>query len=279
MSERIGFMQGRLSPVVDGKIQAFPWSAWKEEFPLAQQNGFHLMEWTLDQEQLYENPLLHLAGQNEIKALSLKYNVRIPSLTGDCFMQAPFWKAEHEERKALTKDFQAVLQACLSVGIQMIVVPLVDNGRLQSLAEEEVLIDFLQKKSKFLIENKLKVIFECDFPPQQLLKLISQLDPKAFGINYDIGNSAALGFDPEEEIKTYGSRIMNVHVKDRKLHGTTVPLGTGNARFEIVFASLAKLGYTGNYILQTARAEDGDHVKTLSLYRAMTLDWLNRYGA
>ena len=30
--ERIGFMQGRLSAMVEGKIQAFPWDEWREEF-------------------------------------------------------------------------------------------------------------------------------------------------------------------------------------------------------------------------------------------------------
>ena len=28
-------MQGRLSPLVDGKIQAFPWNYWKQEFKIA----------------------------------------------------------------------------------------------------------------------------------------------------------------------------------------------------------------------------------------------------
>ena len=28
---RIGLMQGRLSAMVDGKIQAFPWNEWHEE--------------------------------------------------------------------------------------------------------------------------------------------------------------------------------------------------------------------------------------------------------
>ncbi len=63
MNNRIGFMQGRLSPLVDGRIQAFPWTAWKDEFPIAAQNGLRLMEWTLDQDRLYENPLLTEQGQ------------------------------------------------------------------------------------------------------------------------------------------------------------------------------------------------------------------------
>ncbi len=68
--------------------------------------------------------------------------------------------------------------------------------------------------------------------------------------------------------------IMNVHVKDRRLGGTTVPLGDGAANFESVFTALKRAGYTANFILQTARASDGDHVGVLCRYRDMTVDWL-----
>ena len=57
--ERIGFMQGRLSAMVDGKIQAFPWNEWREEFPRAQALGLTRIEWTIDQDRLRENPLEH----------------------------------------------------------------------------------------------------------------------------------------------------------------------------------------------------------------------------
>ena len=45
----------------------------------------------------------------------------------------------------------------------------------------------------------------------------------------DIGNSASLGLNPLDEFEAFGDRILNVHVKDRVLGGTTVPLGLGNA--------------------------------------------------
>ena len=50
-------MQGRLSALVDGKIQAFPWDEWREEFPRANALGLTRMEWTIDQERLRDNPL------------------------------------------------------------------------------------------------------------------------------------------------------------------------------------------------------------------------------
>ena len=265
--------------MIDGRIQAFPWANWKDEFPFAEQIDIHLMEWTLDQDRLYENPLLTEAGQAEIRELCQRHGLSIPSLTGDCFMQAPLWKVQADERAALERDFREVAKGCAAVGISMIVVPLVDNGRLENTEQEDTLVAFLETQTEFLASHALKVVFESDFAPVELARFISRLDPALFGINYDIGNSAALGFKPADEIAAYGARIINVHVKDRVLGGTTVPLGTGNADFETVFAALAKVGFTGNCILQTARAADGDHAGVLSRYRGMTIDWLNRYAA
>ena len=274
----IGFMQGRLCERVDGKIQAFPWRDWESEFPAASGMDLHLMEWTLDQERLYENPLMTAEGQERIRTLCRHHGMAIPSLTGDCFMQAPFWKADRKVRTDLQMDFLAIARACATVGIRMIVVPLVDNGRLDNTEQEKVLVDFLLEQQPFLIQQQLQVIFESDFTPPQLARFIARLPAGRFGINYDIGNSAALGFNPAEEFATYGARVVNVHVKDRILGGTTVPLKTGSADFEAAFAALAQQNYQGNFILQTARAAEDKHADVLSSYRDMTKQWMQQSG-
>lgn len=272
-------MQGRLSPMVNGRIQAFPWDTWQDEFPVAERLGLRLMEWTLDQERLYDNPLLTRQGQARIRALCGGHGVAIPSLTGDCFMQAPFWKAGGAIATALQNDFRAVVRACAVVGIPIIVVPLVDNGRLEDEAQLGVLVSFLQSETADLKKLGVRVAFESDFGPQDLARFIARLDSDTFGINYDIGNSAALGFSPADEIAAYGSRIINVHVKDRPLNGSTVPLGTGAADFSTVFRGLSGARYGGNYILQTARAADGDHAGVLDRYRQLTEEWIAHYEA
>ena len=274
----IGFMQGRLCERVDGKTQAFPWRDWESEFPAAAAIDLHLMEWTLDQYRLYENPLMTTEGQERIRWLSRQHDVSILSLTGDCFMQAPFWKVAGEDRTNLQRDFLAIGGACAQVGIKMMVVPLVDNGRLDTSNQEDVLVKFLLEQRPFLSERNLQVIFECEFTPTELARFINRLPPEQFGINYDIGNSAALGFAPGDEFAAYGKRIINVHVKDRVLGGTTVPLKTGNADFDKVFAALSQIGYQGNYIMQTARAIDGNHAEVLAAYRDMTHQWMRQYG-
>lgn len=275
----IGFMQGRLCDRVDGKIQAFPWRDWQSEFPAAQRLGLGLMEWTLDQDRLYENPLMTEAGRARIRELSARHGVRVLSLTGDCFMQAPFFKVTGAARQALLADLRAILDASQAVGITYVLIPLVDNGAIQTPEHEAALLEGLLPLRERLVAAGMKIVFESDFPAQRLARFMEQFPADAFGINYDIGNSAALGFSPAEEIASYGQRIDNVHVKDRVLHGTTVPLGTGNADFPAAFGALRKAGYAGNFILQTARADDRDHAGALARYRDMTLSWWAANGS
>ena len=272
--DRIGFMQGRLSELVDGKIQAFPWRQWRQEFPLARELGLGLMEWTLDQARLYENPLLTAAGQQEIRELCSSHRVRVHSLTGDCFMQAPFFKAQGDARAALLQDLNNILQACAAVGIRQVVFPLVDNGSVENEAQRDVLRAGLLPLAGLLQAKQMQIVFESDFPPARLAQFIALFPADVFGINYDIGNSAALGHDPAEELAACGARVLNVHVKDRVRGGTTVPLDTGNADFPTVFRVLADLRYTGMFILQTARAADGDHAAALARYRDMVVNWI-----
>lgn len=267
-------MQGRLSPPVAGRIQAFPWENWQGEFSLGRQLGFRSMEWTLDQERLAENPLMTPPGQQEIRNLCRLHGIRIPALTGDCFMQAPFWKQEGTSCLALQENFLAVVRACSALLIPLLVVPLVDGGRLANRREQEVLLGFLQEQSGFFRDQRVRMALETDFPPLQASSLFDTLDPESFGINYDIGNSAGLGYSYQDEFRCYGSRIFHVHVKDRLLGGSTVPLGEGAADFPGVFRGLADLGYQGAYVLQTARATDGNHGGVLTRYRDMVGNWI-----
>lgn len=274
MAQCIGFMQGRLSPPVDGRIQAFPWNHWREEFALAAGVGLRLMEWTLDAARLAENPLMSEAGRREIAALAHRHGVAVESLTGDFFMQEPFHKASDAERLRRIAVLRAVCKACGEAGIRIVVIPLVDAGRIEDEGQEADVLDTFLGLRDELDALRLCLAFESDFPPERLASFIGGLPAPAFGINYDIGNSASLGYEPRRELECYGNRVVNVHVKDRVRGGSTVPLGTGAANFPAVFDALQRARYSGNFILQTARAADGDHAGALRRYRDMTERWL-----
>ena len=274
---KIGFMQGRLSKVVNNQIQSFPFKYWLNEFPLANQLGISCMEWTLDYPKLNQNPLLLAKYKRKILDLSEKYNLEIPSITLDCCMQRPFWKAQNElDLKNLLDDFKLIIQGSYNIGAHLLVIPLVDNGSINSEKEFKLLKSSLSFLSEDLSEKKIKIAFESDYGPSKLNNFIAHFNDKLFGINYDSGNSAYLGFDPDEEFNQYGERIINVHIKDRKFKGSTVRLGLGDTNFSKIFKNINKFNYKGNLILQTARSKDGEHFKELDMNLAFVKDAISK---
>jgi len=270
----IGFMQGRLSPPVDGRIQAFPAAHWRAEFALAARHGFGLMEWTIDQDGFDENPLLTPAGRAEIAMLCRRHAVAVRSVTADAVMQAPFYKAEGTAAADRLDALRRMIDAAAALGVRHIVIPLVDNGRIESACHAARLRDGLDRATRPLGAGGPRIIFESDLAPSALARFIAAWPASRFGINYDIGNSASLGHDPQAEIAAYAGRIANVHVKDRRRGGGTVALGQGAADFPRTFRLLARAGYGGDFILQTARAEGGDHAGALCRYRDRVRAWM-----
>jgi L-ribulose-5-phosphate 3-epimerase len=264
----IGFMQGRLSPLVAGRIQAFPADYWKDEFAIASYSGITKMEWTIDSIDFNSNPILTKPGQIEINNLKSEYKIEIPSVTCDYFMENPPWKNSDVD---VSSDVQRIIMGMNVINSNTLVIPLVDNSSLKSIPHID--LTFFLDLQEILSANKVKIAFEMDLDPDQTANYIQQFPRENFGINYDIGNSAALGYDPSDELDAYGDRIINVHVKDRSFGRSTVRLGDGDADFETVTRLLSELEYQGNYILQTARSIDESHLDELN----RNIDYFEKY--
>lgn len=278
LRHRIGFMQGRLSLPTHGRIQCFPETTWKDELYLAQENGFRLMEWTLDRLTWEGNPLLTIEGRREILDHLRITGIQVPSLTGDFFMEDPFSKAEGQKLRELSEELDRILEACHELKTRFLVLPLVDGGRIESQAQEDLLCSVLMQKIPLLEKLGMEILFESDYSPPELRRFLSRLPVRFFGLNYDIGNSASLGFSPSEELSVNGRRVRNVHVKDRRRGGTTVSLGSGNADFRTVFEQLSQVGYGGNYILQTARGGAGSELSLALGYRDQVVEWIEQWS-
>jgi hexulose-6-phosphate isomerase len=137
----------------------------------------------------------------------------------------------------------------------------VDNSSIT--LNQEMDLEFFVNLKNSLNRNNVRIAFELDLGPVNARNFINQFEAKYFGINFDMGNSASLGFSPEAEFSNYGGRIINVHVKDRILGGHTVALGSGSVDFKVVIEQLKKVNFQGNFIMQTARASDENHTDEL----------------
>jgi hexulose-6-phosphate isomerase len=266
----IGFIQGRLSPSTNDRIQQFPWDTWQNEFSIASKNDINLIEWTIDTFKFYLNPLINLNQWEEINTIARKNNILIPSVTCDYFMENPPWKSDIN---LIKKGIIAIFQGMKNISAKILVVPLVDNSSLLDSSNADTVKNLFINLIPEMIQNNIQIAFECDLNPEELLHFISEFDKNYFGVNYDIGNSASLGFDPNKEFEAYGSRITNVHVKDRKINGPTIPLGEGDADFLRIFGLLHEVNYQGNLILQTARSKEGKDAEVLVKYKKLVEEW------
>lgn len=248
---KFGFIQGRLTKQKK-KIQQFPFNNWKKEFAQAKKLNLDFIEWTIDHYGFYKNPLLDLKKVNIIKSLTTKYGITISSVTADFFMEKPFWKQKNY--KYYLNKIKLLVKLCSLHNIKFIIVPLVDNSSINSNVLEKKIIYQFKTLNNLLKKQKVMILFESDFGPRKLLKFIKNFDQYNFGINYDLGNSASLSFNIDEEFRLYGKFIKNIHIKDRMKGGKTVRLGLGNADFDRFFTLLKKINYKNHLIFQTARS-------------------------
>lgn len=274
---KIGFMQGRLSPIFKKKIQSFPWNYWRKEIIIAKRNNFNLVEWTLDYPRLLENPLISSKEQRKTLFFLKKNKISVNSVTCDFFMQKPFFLIKNKKKREINiNNLIKVIKKLINAKIRFIIIPLVDKSSIKNTLQEKQVVKEFNKIIKNLNNNnKTKILFEIDYPPSKLKNFIKKFSINFFGVNYDSGNSASLNYNIDEEFNYYGNRILNVHIKDRVKYGKTIKLGHGNVNFFKLKKNLKKIHYKGNLILQTARNLYGKHLDELINNRNFLIKNLN----
>jgi hexulose-6-phosphate isomerase len=272
LTKEIGIMQGRLSPRIDGKIQAYPAKTWQKEFEIAQEIGYAAIEWIVEKP-LEVNALMSKSGMQEIKEIILKTGVRIDFICADIFMQQPLIRMSQEIREENKEHLKNILVSAKEVGAIGVEIPFVDASSIKSESEINELISCMQEAFELAKEIGMKISLETDLNPTSFKELLNRINLNHVQANYDIGNSASLGFDPIEEINAIGKRILNVHVKDRKFGSTTVPLGTGDADIKLSLSRLSEINYLGGITMQAARGTDDIEVAKSQL--KYTLEIIN----
>jgi hexulose-6-phosphate isomerase len=265
-------MQGRLSPRIDGKIQAYPAKTWQKEFEIAQEIGYSAIEWIVEKP-LEVNALMSKSGMQEIKEIILKTGVRIDFICADIFMQQPLIRMSQEIREENKEYLKNILVNAKEVGAIGVEIPFVDASSIKSESDKNELISCMQEAFELAKEIGMKISLETDLNPTSFKELLDRINLNHVQANYDIGNSASLGFDPIEEINAIGKRILNVHVKDRKFGSTTVPLGTGDADIKLSLSRLSEINYLGGITMQAARGTDDIEVAKSQL--KYTLEIIN----
>ncbi len=250
-------MQGRLLPKYNGRYQAHPIGYWKEEFVIAAEIGFEYIEFILDYNDAELNPLMSDKGLNEIIEQIDKTNVEVKSVCADYFMEAPLHSTDIKIGDKSIEVLNRLMNNCNKIGIKDIVIPCVDQSSLCNAPEKQLFLNRLLPMQELAERLSINLSLETDLGPDEFGSLLSKFASNRITVNYDTGNSASLGYDPKKEFESYGSRISDIHIKDRKLKGGSVLLGTGDTDFKSFFKVLASLDYDGPFILQAFRDDEG----------------------
>ena len=274
---RIGIMQGRLSPVVGDRIQAFPAATWREEFASARALGIEAIEWVVDTTDLDANPLFNVEGRREIAAQSREHGVTVPVVCADYLMEIPLSAPGLDDRLRATGMLWELIKAAPDVGIGHIEIPLLGPADITDPAREEIVVQALREALPLVERAGLGILLEVGLPPARVAALLDKIGSEAVRINYDMGNSAYFGFDAAAEVGAYGARIGNTHVKDCTPAAFSVPLGEGDVDFDLVFSGLKRHGFEGDFILQTFRPKGEDPLAVARTYEAFVRNYVTRY--
>ena len=271
-NNKIGVMQGRLLPKYKGRYQAHPVGYWENEFNIAKNIGLDTIEFILDFNEYKKNPLISNSGNKEIQHIVQNSGVSVDSICADYFMEAPLHSKDENVSNISRNVLINLLKKSLNIGVNDIVIPCVDNSTISNCKTRyNNFVKSLMPIIPIAEEVKVNLCLETDLAPKEFAKLISVFDSQVVKVNYDIGNSAALGYDSDEELELYGNRISDIHIKDRLKGGGPVLLGEGNADFDKFFKKLNDINYDGIYIMQAFRDDEGINVFIEQL------KWIRKY--
>ena len=243
----IGFMQGRLTEKGGFYPQEFPEKMWVPEFYLAKDLGFDCIEWMFNGKCWNRNPIILEKELPKIVTVCQSTNIKISGICANYFMQKSIYDTNEQERNFFI--LSKLLYNAQIIGCKNIIIPLFDASEIEL---NNVLIYGIIDT---LVNKDIFILFESNEPLSVLKKWLSGFKRCNVGICYDIGNATGLGFNTVKELSACGDIVKNVHLKDKKVGGSTVMLGNGDACFKGCFDVLKQLSYAGSYILESYYCE------------------------
>jgi L-ribulose-5-phosphate 3-epimerase len=248
--QRVGVMQGRLSPRPASRLQAFPHQSWPEEFAAAKRLGFSYLEWIYEAERAAENPIASAAGRAAIRACATETGVPVGSVCADYFMIRRLAGGTAEQRVENADALCELVRWTRELGATRILLPLLETSALDTPERVREATESVRRVCPTLDECNVALGLEMEIPGPEYAAVIRGIGHGKVRAYYDCGNSTAQGFDIAQDIVPLLPLLEAVHLKDRVVHGTSRPFGQGAANFGGFFSVLAKAGYRGDFLTQ-----------------------------
>ena len=245
---KISFVQGRLSPFIGSKYQYFPIDNWSNEFTIARKIGISNIEWIISD---FSNPLFNnLFLQTIIKNLK-KNKVTISSISLDLMMINGNY-LHSMNIKDLEWLITRINILSNKLGKIRINIPFEENSSIFNTKQSIQLIRNLEILSLKVSKNFLLSI-ETDMSPKNIKYLLKKKGFKRIGLNIDIGNVNANGYNLEEYFDTLKEKIFSFHIKNRGLLFSKSKMLSNNKNLKLLISNLHLFKNLNDISLQTYR--------------------------
>jgi L-ribulose-5-phosphate 3-epimerase len=103
---------------------------------------------------------------------------------------------------------------------------------------------------------------------EKAMRFVRAADTPWFQVYPDVGNLTAMEKDVSRELELGGRHLVGIHLKDTRIREfRRVPFGQGLVDFDAAFATLARLGYRGLFMVEMWNEADPDPVSTIRAAR------------
>jgi len=244
----IGIMQGRLSLPSNRTRQVFPMDTWREEFEVAAQLGLNTIEWLVEAETLQINPLLSASGRQEIERLARQTGVRVDSVCAHCVLQ---WQPYDEGGSARLEPLAMIISAAGAAGIKHVIIPVLEAATTRKAKSLNAAVALFKEAMAAAENSQVNLVFELDRTAEDSLEFVQGFGSASAKICYDSGNATADGRNIVTEIEQLLPVVAEIHLKDRRVGGGSMPLGQGDTPFTDFFKTLNANHWRGPFVMET----------------------------
>jgi len=248
-----------------------------DRFALAKDCGFQSMECGTEEK---------LEVAEEIKAASVKTGMPIHSVMNQAHWNFPLSSPDPAVVAKSVKGMETSLANAKLWGAEtVLLVPAVVNAEVSYKQAWDRSTEQVKKLIPMAAEMKVVIAIEEVWnkfllSPIEFANYVDQFKSPWVKAYCDVGNMVLFGF-PQDWIRTLGSRIVKVHLKDFGYKTYTIPqeppvrkrvpefvnLGEGDINWKAVYQALAEIGYKGDATVEVAGAKPegaAEYLKDLS---------------
>ncbi|MDE0423790.1 MAG: sugar phosphate isomerase/epimerase [Candidatus Poribacteria bacterium] len=226
--------------------------SFEESFQKAKEIGFDGVEVCMGVN-YREHLLWQDGGIDKVNSLAEAAGVEIPSLSPGGFTAYSFMHPTDSTRSEGIAKLQYLAETAPQLGAKVILVPFFGNGKIEDdHIDAPRFIDGLKAAAETAEKYGISLAVESTLSAEQHQRIIDNVGSSAVGVYYDMGNATGFGYDSPAEIRSLGSAISQMHIKDTSGNHA----GEGDVDFPAVFDATHAIGYDSWFVLETPGKDD-----------------------